>query len=113
MLTRQGLLKVKTKAVRKGVWYEALSRAERAIVDLTIRCVENVKSPILAKTVIRILGKISQTLENCFLRKAEEIGSNLARQLSLVAENWGNRTAQKWKTDKKFILFLGATALGT
>ena len=113
MLTRQGLLKVKTKAVRKGVWYETLSRAERAIVDLTIKCVENVKSPTLAKTVTRILSKISQTLENCFLKRAEKIASDLAKRLSLVAEKWGNKTAQKWRTDKKFIMFLGAVALGT
>lgn len=113
MLTRQGLLKAKTKAVRKGVWYETLSRAERAIVDLTIKCVETVKSPILAKTVTRILSKISQTLENCFRKRAEEIGSDLAKRLGLVAEKWGNKTAQKWKTDKKFIKFLGVTTLNT
>ena len=113
MLTRQGLLKIKSKAVRKGVWYEALSRTERAIVDLTIKCVENVRSQKLAKTITRIIGKITQTLGKCFIDKAQEIGSDLARRLSMVAEKWGNKTAQKWERDKKFIEFLGVTALNT
>jgi len=106
-------LKTKSQAVRKGVWYEALSRAERAIVDLTIKCVENVRSPTLAKTITRILGKITQTLGKCFIDKAQEIGNDLAKRLSIAAEKWGNQTAQKWKHDKSFIEFLGVTALNT
>ena len=113
MLTRQGLLKTKSKAVRKGVWYEALSRAERAIVDLTIKCVENVRSPTLTKTIAKIISKITQTLGKCFMDKAQEIGSDLAKHLSMFAEKWGNKTAQKWKRDKQFIEFLGVTALNT
>jgi len=112
LLTSQGLTKIKFKAVRKGVWYEALSRTERAIVDLTIKCVENVKSPTLTKTITKILNKVTQTLQ-CFLDKAQQVGSDLALRLSMVAEKWGNKTAQKWKHDKKFIKFLGVTALNT
>ena len=113
MLTRQGLVKVKSVAIRRGVWYDALSKAERAIIDLTIKCVENVRSSVLARAITRILGKIPQTLQKCFVEKAHEAGSDLAKHLSMVAEKWGNKTAQKWKHDKKFIRFLGVTALNT
>jgi len=106
-------MKVRSKAVRSGLWYEALSRAERAILDLTIKCVEKVRSPILTKAITRILGKIMKTLEKSFLEKAQEIGSDLAQRLSKVAEKWGNKNAPNWKNDKKFINFLGATALNT
>jgi hypothetical protein len=35
--SREGLAKLKTIAVRRGLWFKALSTVERAIVDLTIR----------------------------------------------------------------------------
>ena len=113
MLTRQGLMKVKSKAVRNGIWFRVLSRAERAIVDLTMRCVEKVRSPILAKAITKILGKILKTLGKTFLEKAKEIGRDLAQRLSKVAEKWGNKKAPNWKNDKEFIKFLGVAALNT
>lgn len=113
MLTSQGLLKFKSKAVRKGIWYEALSRIERAIVDLTIKCVEHVKSPILTKTITRILGKIVKTLEKGFFEKAQEIGNSLAQHLSELARRWGNKNALYWPKDNDFVKFLGAMSLNT
>lgn len=113
MLTRQGLVKVKSKAVRRGIWYEALSKAERAIVDLTIKCVEKVRSPILAKAISRIVDKISKTLGKSFLEKAHEIGYDLAKRLSSLAESWGNKNSLCWESEKDFIEFLGVMALNT
>ncbi len=113
LLTRQGLATIKTQALRKGIWYETLSKTERAIVDLTMKCVEKVRSPILSRTIIKILSKIAKALENTFLVKANKIGSELAKRLGSIAERWGNKTAPKWKTDKKLIKFLGVTALNS
>lgn len=113
MLTSQGLMKVKSKAVRKGIWYEALSRTERAIVDLTIKCVEHVRSPILTKTITGILGKIVKTLERGFLDKAQEIGNSLAQRLSELAGRWGNKNALIWQEDNDFVKFLGVMSLNT
>ena len=106
-------MKVKSKAVRNGIWFEVLSRVERAIVDLTMKCVEKVRSPILAKAINKILGKILKTLGKSFLDKAKEFGRDLAQRLSKVAEKWGNKKAPNWKSDKEFIKFLGVTALNT
>ena len=113
MLTVQGLLKIKSKARTNGIWYEALSHAERAIVDLTIRCVETIRSPTLAKAITKIVSKITQTLGKSFLQKVQEVGSDLAQNLSTVASKWGHKTAQRWKDDQRFIKFLGVTALNT
>jgi len=113
LFTRQSLADFKSKAIKKGIWYETLSKAERAIVDLTIKCVEKVRSLVLSRTIARILNKIATSLENTFLQKADRIGNQLAQRLSQVAEKWGNKTAPKWRTDRKFIKFLGVTALNT
>lgn len=113
MLTKQSLMNVKSKAVKKGIWYETLSRAERAIVDLTIKCVEKVRSPALAKAIAKIIGKITQTLQQGFLQKAREIGSDIAKQVTLIAQKWGNTKSSNWADDTNFIIFLGVTALNT
>ncbi|MFQ6073901.1 MAG: hypothetical protein ACE5KC_01650, partial [Candidatus Bathyarchaeia archaeon] len=67
-------MKVKSRALRSGKWYQILSRTERAIVDLTIKCVEHVRSRVLAQTISKIIGKILKTLESGFLTRAERVG---------------------------------------
>lgn len=113
MLTRQGLMKIRSRARREGAWYKVLSRAERAIVDLTIKCVEKVRSPILAKTISKILRRIMKTLSEGFLDKAEKIGHDIAKKLCKIGEAWGNNDASKWNHDEGFVKFLGVTALNT
>jgi hypothetical protein len=111
LLSVQGLLKIKSKARRNGIWYGTLSRAERAIVDLTIKCVETIRSPTLAKAITKIVSKITQTLGKSFLQKAQEVGADLAKNLSLVARRWGREDSREWKDDDHFIKFLGVTML--
>ena len=111
LLTRQGLIKARVRAVRQKVWFKALSRVERNIVDLTIRCVEKVRSRILAKIVSNILAKILKTLEPSFLEAAMRIGREIADEVCGVAEKWGNVSASRWKHDLDFIRFLGVTAV--
>lgn len=57
MTSRQDLVRIKSRALRTRVWFKALSRGERAIVDLAIRCVEKVRSSILAGAISNIVGK--------------------------------------------------------
>ena len=111
MLTRQRLIKTRTKAVRQKVWFKALSRVERNILDLTIRCVERVRSRILAKIVSNILDKILKTLEPSFLEAAMRIGREIADEVCGVAEKWGNSNGLKWKDDSEIVCFLGVTAM--
>lgn len=106
-------MKIRSKALRNRVWYKTLSKAERAIVDLTIRCVEKVRSPILTKTISRILRRIMNTLSEGFLDKASKVGRNIAKRLCTIGEAWGNKNAPKWRRDEGFFKFLGVTALNT
>lgn len=106
-------MKIKSKARKSGIWYETLSKTERAIIDLTIKCVEKVRSPTLTKTIRKIIGKITQTLEKSFTQKAQEIGSSLAKQIVGIAQKWGNKKAPNWEREAKFVNFLGIIALNT
>jgi hypothetical protein len=104
-------MKIKTRALRQRVWFKALSRVERGIIDLTIRCVEKIQSYTLMKTVLAILDKLLRTLEESYLRKVERIGREMAEKICEIAWKWGNHLALIWKYDMNFIRFLGVKAL--
>ena len=111
MLTRQGLVKIKVRALRRKVWFRALSRVERGVIDLTIRCVERIRSHALTKAVLAIIDKLLRILGEEFLTKAERIGREIVEKHSYVALNWGNRDALTWKGDLDFVRFLGIIAV--
>jgi len=113
LTTRQDLTKIKSRALRTRVWFRALSKVERAILDLTIKCVENVRSRVLEGTISTITNKIMRSLEDVFLEKAERIGQDIAEALCAIGERWGNKTSSAWKCDRCFIRFLGVNALNT
>jgi len=103
-------MKVRTRALRKGVWFKALSRVERSIVDLTIRCVERIRSDALMKAVVGILDKLLETLEEEYLKRVERIGREIAEKICEIAWGWGNPHAWTWKYDLRFVKFLGVNA---
>ena len=113
MTSRQDLVRIKSRALRTKVWFRALSKVERAIVDLTIKCVEKIRSSVLAGTISAIVGKVLQFLEEDFMTRAERVGHELVQRLCAIGEGWGNRTCATWKCDMCFIKFLGVNALNT
>lgn len=104
-------MKIKSKALRTRVWFRALSKVERAIVDLTIKCVEEVRSLTLQSALSGIVCKIIEALEDHFRVKVEKIGRQIAKNLGNVAQRWGNKTASNWKDDRHFILYLGVNSI--
>ena len=104
-------MRIKTRALRRRVWFKATSRLERGIVDLTIRCVERIRSPVLAGILSEIVRKISRTLENGFVKMAEKVGAEIANKVCGIALAWGNNTASSWKHNPSFVRFLGINAV--
>jgi len=114
MLEKKKLVKLKLKAIRGGVWFRALSRIDRALVDLTIRVVHGVQSFTLARIVFSIVAKLEDALENrFFLNTLKEVGFPQARKLSLFAQKWGNVSARNWAFDLSFARFLAIMHLNS
>jgi len=106
-------MRIKRRALRLRVWFKVTSKLERGIVDLTIRCVERIRSPVLARAVLDIVSKILGALQEGFMEKAEKVGCRVIERLCAVAERWGNESCSVWKQDEGFVRFLGVITLNT
>ena len=105
-LSVKALFDVKKLALRRRVWFRSLSRIERAIIDLTVRYVDNIKSTKLAQLVGVIVEKLQMTLESKADRLVRTVGLSLAQKTSAIAVSWGNRLASLWAFDRGFARYL-------
>jgi len=104
-LEKTQLVKLKMKAMRAGVWFRALPRIDRVLVDLTIMVADNIHSPHLARCILAITGKLEAIMESKLSRAIREIGLPITHKLSQLAQKWGNKTAEKWANDKDFACY--------
>jgi hypothetical protein len=112
-LSRIEIAKVKARALRRGVWYRAITRVERACIDLVIRLVERVRSYLLGKMVSSVLKKLDEAMESRVQRLMREIGGGLASELSQIAQDWGNQSAVQWADDSGFIKYLTVACINS
>src|SRR6266566_5841097 len=100
-ITREVLVGLKTRGLRRRVWFWALDRMERGLVDLTIRWVDKVRSGRMTETLMRILEKLAQALETGIGRVLAR-GRMLAVRASELAVGWGNNIAFSWRVEQAF-----------
>jgi hypothetical protein len=112
-LNRTQLIRLKLKAMRSGVWFRALPRIDRALVDLTIKVASIVRSVTLAKSLLAVVRKLEGIMESRLSRALREVGFPLAQKLSLQAQKWGNRSASQWAGDFGFARYLAITQMNT
>jgi len=112
-LGKNELAKIKAKAMRRGIWFRVLTRAERAQMDLTMKTVKRIRSFILAKVVTSVVKKLLDAMESKVARLMREVGQALARKLSRIAQNWGNKLAHQWVTDPGFVQYLTINYMNT
>src|SRR2546427_1483914 len=110
-ITREVLVGLKTRGLRRRLWYCTLSRMERGLVDLTIRWVDMVRSVRLTDTLVRILEKLAMALETGLGRVLGR-GRILATRASELAVGWGNSAAFRWRFERAFCNALGLGVTG-
>lgn len=103
---KRDLLIWKVRAFRGRVWFKTLNRLERGLLDSVIKVVDTVRSTLLMKVLSSIVKKLQMALESPITRMMKEVGVSLAGKISLIAQSWGNRSAQRWKDDVEFVRFL-------
>jgi hypothetical protein len=105
-LNTDQLKKLRVKAIRAGVWFRALPRIDRVLIDLTIKVTENIRSSFLAKSIFEVVGKLEQLTVSRTLQSFRLFGQPLAQQISSIAQKLGYTQAKTWATDKSFATFL-------
>lgn len=106
IITRNQLGKLKLKAIRAGVWFKALPRIDRVLVDLTIQVAENIRSAYLAKSIFTVVNKLEGLLESKIVRFTRTIGVVLVEKAIKIAQTWGNSEAENWSSDLSFARYL-------
>jgi hypothetical protein len=97
--------------MRAGVWFRALPRIDRVLIDLTIRVADSIRSVSLANCILSVTRKLEGLLESRLSRAMREIGVPLARKLSLFAQKWGHEGAWAWGADRDFAEYLAIMKL--
>lgn len=105
-LGKAQLMKLKKEAIRRHVWFTSLQRIDRVLVDLTIRVGTNVRSAILAKSILTVARKLHEVFQNKLVHAVNQIGVPLARKLSQLAQAWGNKTARAWTDNTGYARYL-------
>ena len=107
------LASLRRRALRKGVWFKALSKIERSICDLTIRAVNTIKSDKLLKALTAILDKLRRALESPVTTLTRTVGRQLASVLACVACSWSHQSAHLWASDDGFARYLAVCYMNT
>ena len=106
-LEKASLIKLRLKAMRSGIWFKALSRIDRVLVNLTIQVANsNIHSLSLITRLLSVTGKLEGLLESRLSRATKEIGFPLAFKFSSIAQSWGNKLAKAWANELEFAKFL-------
>jgi len=112
-LGKNELAKIRAKAMRRGVWFRVLTRAERGQMELTMRVVKRIRSFFLARVVTSIVEKLLDAMESRVSRLMREVGQALALKLSGIAQKWGNKSAVHWTADPGFERYLTVMYMNT
>ena len=108
---RSKLVELKMRSMRRRIWYKVLNVLERVQVDLTIRMLERVRSPFLAKVLDSIIEKLSVAMQSKVSALIQGFGFPRALKLSRIAQSWGHTTAKTWTGNLEFARFLAITHL--
>ena len=106
------LVRLRKKALRRGVWYSVLSRIEWSLVDLAIATVSRIRSLVLARSLAFVVEKLSVVFGSGVERRIQAVGFPLARRLGCIAQKWGNVSASGWACDLGFAMFLAVCFAG-
>lgn len=104
------LSNLRTRALRKRIWYNTLTDQERVLTSLIIKNIKIVKNTILATVIGRIMGKLVYAIKNSFLDRIERLGRPIALAMAKGAYSCGNKDALNWVENLNYIRYLGLMA---
>ena len=82
MYSKEFLVGLRRRALRRGLWYRALDSFDRGFYNLTCVVVDRVESEKLSRVILGIVLKLRDALKGEFVRLVESLG--VARASALL-----------------------------
>ena len=111
MYTREFLLGLRRKAMRRRVWYGCLDGVDRGIFYLVTRVVDRIESDVLGVVVLRMVRRLRDALKSEFARVMESHGFRMAWDAAERAVEWGSGVAGEWARDVGYVRYLTVLTL--
>ena len=108
--SRDFLLGLRRRAMRRRVWYRGLDSLDRGIFYLVTRVVDRVESALLGSVLVRIVRRLRDALKSEFARLMESEGFRMAAVAAERAVEWGSGVAEGWARDVGFVRYLTSLA---
>ncbi|MEM1542699.1 MAG: hypothetical protein QXF59_04790 [Candidatus Bathyarchaeia archaeon] len=106
ILDSKYLSRLRSEAIRRRVWFRALSRLERGLINLVVKVVDRARSPNLINVLAKIIVKVKRAMMSPLKQVMTQVGRPLAKKISMIALKWGNKSAAEWAEDEGFIRYL-------
>ncbi|MBT7913298.1 hypothetical protein HN588_05260 [Candidatus Bathyarchaeota archaeon] len=113
MLTQGFLVKIRKQAIRKRVYYRALDRLERGILDLSSRLLDSAKNVVLLQQLYEIVMKLEEALKGRLQRHMESFGLRRGTEIIMQAVKFGYREAVGWLRDPGLAEYLSVMDLNS
>ena len=106
VFTREFLLDVRRRAIRKRVWYRCLDDVDRGIFYLVTRVVDRIESGLLGSVLVKMLKRLRDAMKSEFARHIDSFGYGAARRVAGQAFSFGSKLVSGWARDLSFIRYL-------
>lgn len=106
----QVLSDLRTRVLRKGIWYQSLTNQERVLVSLLRKNIKIVKNATLATVIARLMGKLISAIKNSFFDMIVRLGRPIAESSANAALMMGWNTASEWVEDIDIVKWFGLSA---
>ena len=105
MYSKEFLVGLRRRALRRGLWYRTLDSLDRGFYNLTCVVVDRVESETLLREILGIVLKLRDALKGEFARLVESLGVRKAWENAGYAVSWGYEAAWKWRREERFAKF--------
>jgi hypothetical protein len=101
---RSSLEKLKRISIRNRAWFRVLDWKQRRFMDLVIKMVDKIRSPLLLKVLsplvrrlLKAIGRDTRTGALALMDGgAYDMMRGVAEKIVVVAQKWGNSSAKEW-----------------
>jgi hypothetical protein len=106
LLGKGFLVDIRRRAMRRGIWFRALTDLDRGILNLSAVLLDDVRSVTLRVQIVSILAKLRDAFKSPFRRFVEKHGQDRLRNVVEYAVQLGYHEVRSLRGDEGFMEYL-------